>query len=167
MQRVWASRRMLEEAFAALVRALDFKSSGGRGDTSPAGSIPVRFRRGVENQRGPGMAQTPTVVISFKDVDHDEQTRESIEKRCGRLAEEFQETAKFEVTLSPDGSSFSAHGRVTGKDTEAATHANGDDAAQASDRLLDKLERLLRRAHDKRIFAHRREAQRTKQQLKS
>ncbi len=109
----------------------------------------------------------PTVVISFKDLDADDQVRDSIEKRCVQLAEEFQETAKFEVTLSPDGSGFSAHGRVTGKDTETTTHANGDDVAQASDRLLDKLERQLRRAHDKRIFAHRREAQRTKQRLKS
>ncbi len=33
------------EAFALLVRATDFKSDGGRGDTSPAGSIPVRFRQ--------------------------------------------------------------------------------------------------------------------------
>jgi hypothetical protein len=32
------------EAFLRLVPGPDFKSGGGRGDTSPAGSIPVRFR---------------------------------------------------------------------------------------------------------------------------
>ncbi len=113
------------------------------------------------------MPETPTVVISFKDLGNDEPVRTKIEKRCAQLAEEFQETVKFEVTISPDGSGFAAHGRVTGKDTETTTHATGSDAALASDRLLEKLERQLRRAHDKRIFAHRREAQRTKQRLKS
>ena len=32
------------EAIVVLVPAPDFKSGGGRGDTSSAGSIPVRFR---------------------------------------------------------------------------------------------------------------------------
>jgi hypothetical protein len=32
------------EAFLRLVPGPDFKSGGGCGDTSPAGSIPVRFR---------------------------------------------------------------------------------------------------------------------------
>ena len=33
------------EAIVVLVPAPDFKSGGGRGDTSSAGSIPVRFRQ--------------------------------------------------------------------------------------------------------------------------
>ena len=34
-----------QEAIAVLVLAPDFKSGGGCGNTSPAGSIPVRFRQ--------------------------------------------------------------------------------------------------------------------------
>jgi hypothetical protein len=34
----------IAEASVALVPAPDFKSGGSRGDTAPAGSIPVRFR---------------------------------------------------------------------------------------------------------------------------
>ena len=36
------------EAFLRLVPGPDFKSGGGCGDTSPAGSIPVRFRQFVK-----------------------------------------------------------------------------------------------------------------------
>ena len=35
----------MTEAIVVLVPAPDFKSGGGRGDTSSAGSIPVRFRQ--------------------------------------------------------------------------------------------------------------------------
>ncbi len=52
MQAPRASRRLVEEAIATLVRASDFKSDGGRGDTSPAGSIPVRFRHFVAARGG-------------------------------------------------------------------------------------------------------------------
>ena len=37
--------RLRSEAIVVLVPAPDFKSGGGCGDTSPAGSIPVRFRQ--------------------------------------------------------------------------------------------------------------------------
>ena len=40
------------EAIVVLVPAPDFKSGGGCGDTSPAGSIPVRFRHGYLQRRG-------------------------------------------------------------------------------------------------------------------
>ena len=52
MQPALASRTISDvEAFASLVRASDFKSDGGCGDTSPAGSIPVRFRHPPEFAR--------------------------------------------------------------------------------------------------------------------
>ncbi len=113
------------------------------------------------------MARTPTVLISFKDLEADPRIRESIEKRCRHLAEEFQETTRFEVTVAPDGLGYAVHGRATGKDTETATHAEASELIQATDRLLDKLGRQLRRAHDKRIFGHRREAQRAHERRKS
>ena len=100
----------------------------------------------------------PTVVVSFKDVKASEKIREAVEERCGRMAAEFPETTKFEVTLAPDGGGFTAHGHVTGRDTEVAGHADGQQMGEAADRLLDKLERALRKVHDKKIFKNRREA---------
>jgi len=102
----------------------------------------------------------PTVLINFKDTPTRERIREVVEDRCARLAEEFPETTKFEITLAPDGSGFSAHAHVTGRDTDVAGHGQGAQLGEAADRLLDKLERSLRKVHDKKIFKNRREAQR-------
>ena len=100
----------------------------------------------------------PTVVVSFKDVKGSEKVREAAETRCAALAEEFPETTRFEITVTPDGGGFSAHGHVNGRDTEVAAHAEGQQMGEATDRLLDKLERNLRKVHDKKIFKNRREA---------
>ncbi|MCZ6462717.1 MAG: HPF/RaiA family ribosome-associated protein [Proteobacteria bacterium] len=106
------------------------------------------------------MAQAPTVSIRFKDLEPDDDLREILEKRCRHLSGEFPELNSFEITLSPNATEISAHAHVTGKDTDAASHANAEDVRQAGERALHKLERELRRGHDKRIFGQRREAQR-------
>jgi ribosome-associated translation inhibitor RaiA len=51
---------------------------------------------------------------------------------------------------------------VTGNHTEVAAHADAAELAPVADKLLVALERQLRKLHDKKIFAHRREAQRDK-----
>jgi ribosome-associated translation inhibitor RaiA len=109
------------------------------------------------------MSQTPTVVISFKDMDGNEDLREKIEKGCAALAAEFPETTRFEITLAPDGVGHTAHGHVTGRATEVAAHADAIEVAHAADRVLDLLEKLLRKVHDKHVFAQRREAQQEQQ----
>ena len=48
---------------------------------------------------------------------------------------------------------------MVGKNTDAAAHAAAGEVRQAGERALDKLERELRRHHDKKIFGQRREAQ--------
>jgi len=101
----------------------------------------------------------PTVALSFKDTEHSERVQEEVERRCSLLADEFPETTKYEITLSPEGAGFTAHGHVTGRDTEVAGHAEGAHLGEAADRLLDRLERSLRKVHDKKIFKNRREAQ--------
>ncbi len=106
------------------------------------------------------MPDDATIVIRFKDVLEGEEFREELEQRCRRLAAEFPESVRYEITLSPSSLQTSAHAHVTGKDTDVAAHATAGDPRQAGDRVLDKLERELRREHDKRIFSHRREAQR-------
>jgi ribosome-associated translation inhibitor RaiA len=104
------------------------------------------------------MSENPAVVISFKDLALHESLRDTLEKRCLALAREFPEVTRVELTLNSDGDDHSAHGRATGKDTEVATRASAGEVAVAADQVLDKLKQKLRRAHDKKIFAHRRAA---------
>lgn len=106
------------------------------------------------------MAASPTVVISFKDMDPVEEIREKLEATCAALAEEFPETTRFELTIAPDGVGHTAHGHVTGRATEVAAHADAIKPNHAADRLMDILERLLRKVHDKHRFKDRRAAQR-------
>ena len=98
------------------------------------------------------------VAISFKDLEPDEEVREQVATRLGALAAEFPEPTRIEVTLTPDGTGFSAHAHVTGRGTDLATAAKGAKLGLAADRLLDKLAQQLRRAHEKRVFAGRRGA---------
>ena len=104
------------------------------------------------------MAEGVRVVIHFKEVANDDDIREHLEKRCQRLAEEFPETTDYEVHLEPDAEEISSHGHVIGRNTNLAGRASGSDLRQAGERLIDKLERELRRDHDKRIYTQRRKA---------
>ena len=106
------------------------------------------------------MTQRLTRVTNFKDLSSDEAVREAVDARCQALAAEFPELVRIEVTLAPDGVGFTAHGHATGSHIDVATHATATQLLPAADKLLVKLERALRRTHDKRIFARRRQAQR-------
>jgi len=107
------------------------------------------------------MAGDAKVVIRFKDVEHDDEVRSHLEKRCESLVQEFPETLRYEVNVGPASTEVQAHAHVTGKDIDAAAHASGADARLAGEHALDKLERELRRIRDKRIFGRRRVAQKT------
>jgi ribosomal subunit interface protein len=106
------------------------------------------------------MTNNPSVVIHFKDIEQDEPLRESILKKSRHLGEEFHEVSKIEISLAPNGVDFIANGHVTGKGTDVATHVKASKLAPAVDAVFDKIERQLRKTHDKRIFSQRREAQR-------
>jgi len=106
------------------------------------------------------MALDPPVVVHFKDVPHSDKVRSSIESRCKQIGQEFDEVARFEISLEPNGTDIEAHGHATGKRTNVATQATGQNLRAAADNVLDKIERQLRKHHDKRIFSQRREAQR-------
>ena len=106
------------------------------------------------------MTQVPAVEIRFKDVTPDDAVRERVEKRCQQLSSDFPETTHIEITFSPEGDEFSAHGHVLGKRTEAATSATATELFPAADLLFERLSKQLRRSHDKKIFVQRRDAQR-------
>lgn len=113
------------------------------------------------------MSENPVVVIHFRDCEQDEKVRNAIEKHTMRLAQEFHEISQFEISLSPNGSGFVAHIHVTGKGTDAATQANATELGPAADLIFTKVERQLRKIHDKRIFSQRREAQRDRSRNES
>jgi ribosomal subunit interface protein len=106
------------------------------------------------------MPRSPSVVLHFRDLEIDEMVRDSVQRRCDHLADEFHEVSRFELTITENGTGFIVHGHATGKNTDVATHAEAEAARAASDQVLDKIEKQLRRVHDKRIFTRRREAQR-------
>jgi ribosomal subunit interface protein len=106
------------------------------------------------------MSQGALVVVHFKEVPGSKKVRSVIEDRCDQLALEFREVTQFEITFTPLGSEVSAHAHATGKNTHVATHASGANLRAAADQALEKVERQLRKNHDKRIFSQRREAQR-------
>lgn len=106
------------------------------------------------------MSDRATVVVHFKDVKTDEDLKEAVQQGCARLSEEFHEVTRFEVTVTGDGGvNFEVHAHATGKNTDVATQARAEQARAAADQVLDKIERQLRKTHDKRIFAQRRDAQ--------
>jgi ribosome-associated translation inhibitor RaiA len=106
------------------------------------------------------VTQRLSLITNFKDLSSDELVRDAVEKRGRRLAEEFKEIVRIEVTLAEDGAGYTAHGHVTGKRIDVATHATATDLLPAAEMLFARVERQLRRVHDKRIFTQRREAQR-------
>jgi ribosomal subunit interface protein len=112
-----------------------------------------------ENERK-SMSQSLDVVIHLKDLVIEDHHRESIERRCEHLAEEFPEVDRVEISVHEDGADFQVHGHATGKNTDTAAHDQANEVVPAVDSVLDKLKRHLRKAHDKRIFAQRRDAQR-------
>lgn len=103
-----------------------------------------------------------TVIVHYGDVERSDELNEALEKRCQQLAEEFSEVDRFEISLSPDNNDITAHAKVTGKSTSISAHASAPHERQAADAALDRLERELRKGHDKRIFTPRREARKTK-----
>ena len=106
------------------------------------------------------MTQSPTVLVHAKDLELDEHVRDSVERRCQQLAEEFHEVTRFEISFTEAGSGFDVHGQARGKHTDVATQAEASEPGPAADLVLDRIEKQLRRVHDKRIFTQRREAQR-------
>ena len=106
------------------------------------------------------MTNNPSVVIHFREVEQNEPLRELIEKKGEHLGNEFPEVSKSEISLAPNGAGFIANGHVTGKGIDVATHAEASELSPAVDSVFDKVGRQLRKIHDKRIFAQRREAQR-------
>lgn len=107
------------------------------------------------------------VVISFKDIAVNETVRENVEKRCVALGGEFPETDRYEVILAADGAGTTAHVHATGRGVDVASQGDSTELSLAADRAIDTVAKQLRKIHDKKIYARRREAQRSREKQRS
>jgi ribosome-associated translation inhibitor RaiA len=94
------------------------------------------------------------------DVPHSRRIAAECERTCDQLRAEFPEALTFEVSLGRTGEGFDAHVHVTGRQVSVAASARVRTLAEALHAAFARTERQLRKHHDKRIFARRREVQR-------
>ncbi len=107
------------------------------------------------------MTSEANVLIHWKGLENDPEVHEHLHSRCLHVAAEFPETDHYELSIEPSGHDVKCHGHVNGKQTQLAAHTEGlPTPRQVADSVIDKLERELRKEHDKRIFGRRRKAQR-------
>ena len=115
------------------------------------------------------MTLDATLVIRFKGTQRDfsHSARSSLESRFRQLSDHFPEASHCELHLTPDHLEFAAVAHSRGKGTDLAAHASAGDPRTAGELAIEKLERELRREHDKRIFARRREARRDQERRRA
>ena len=113
------------------------------------------------------MPENTTLVVRFKDIEHDDDVHSHLESRLRQIAEEFPEAAHCELHLSANATEIAALVHVSGKRIDLAAHAATQDPRTAGEFALDKLQRELRREHDKRIFGRRREARRDQERRRA
>lgn len=97
------------------------------------------------------------------DVPHSRRLQEECEKLVDALLSAFPEVQKTEVSVLRASDGFEVQVHASGKDVNAAAHATRPSKRAAATRAFAKLNRQLRKHHDKLIFARRREAQRAAQ----
>ncbi len=95
--------------------------------------------------------------IRFQDLPHSSDARSECETRVQGLQEQFPETTKYEITLRQNRTAHDVHVHVTGKDLELAASADHHGLREAIVEAFERLERQLRKRHDKQIFARRRD----------
>jgi ribosome-associated translation inhibitor RaiA len=113
------------------------------------------------------MTEDATLVIRFKDIEHDDDVHSHLESRLRQIAYDFPEASHCELSLTADALDITAHAQARGKRLDLASHAVTQDVRAAGERALDKLQRELRREHDKRIFGRRREARRDQERRRT
>jgi ribosomal subunit interface protein len=92
------------------------------------------------------------------DVPHSRRISAECELTCDQLAREFPEAQSFEVSLARAREKYDVHVHVTGRNVSLAAKAQQRALGEALHAAFAKAERQLRKHHDKRIFARRRES---------
>lgn len=98
-----------------------------------------------------------SLQIRFEDLPHSTTAKTECEARVQDLKEQFPETTKYEVTLRHNKADHAVQLHVTGKDLEVTAHAEDHGLREAIVEAFERLERQLRKHHDKQIFGRRRE----------
>ena len=113
------------------------------------------------------MTEEATLVLRFKDIEHDDDVHSHLESRLRQIAYDFPEASHCELSLTADSLDITAQAHARGKRLDLAAHAVTQDVRTAGEIALEKLQRELRREHDKRIFSRRREARRDQERRRT
>ena len=98
--------------------------------------------------------------IHFQDLRSSEAIREECQRLSNDLRESFPEASKFEVRLSINGELHETHVHVTGKDLAVASSAADRELRDSVTEAFQRVQKQLRKRHDKQIFTRRRGAAR-------
>ena len=99
--------------------------------------------------------------IHFHDVPHSKKIKDEFETLAGSLRDDFPWILKIEVSLSHAQEEIESHVHITAKDFELAASATGREMSECLADAVDKARKQLRKHHDKVVFSHRRDAQRS------
>jgi len=91
------------------------------------------------------------------DVPHSRHLTTECEASCDHLRAEFPEALSFEVALSRTGEQFEVHVHVTGRHVSLAARAQDRSLPDTLRGAFARIERQLRKHHDRLIFARRRD----------
>ena len=95
--------------------------------------------------------------IHFHDgLPHSKRLQADCERHTRELQGEFPETHKFEVACARSGERYEVHVHVTGKEGEVVASATHWVLHEGVQQAFSKVQRQLRKRHDKRIDARRR-----------
>jgi ribosome-associated translation inhibitor RaiA len=101
-----------------------------------------------------------SLLLQLEELPDAERVRSLCEERATQLRAEFPETTRVEVKVQRAGPEHETHIHVTGRELEVASRARGTDPLGSVHDAFEKARRQLRKHHDKRIYARRRDAHR-------
>ena len=136
--------------------------------SSPVDAVTIQDLRvrSIREPTHPPPAMEGVAAMSFRIHFHDDIRRsnrlhEECERICEGLRTEFPEAGKFEISLHRTGDEYETNIHVTGKDLSMAASAHRRTLKESTAEAFSRLQRQLRKRHDKQISTRRREAHRT------
>ncbi len=125
----------------------------------------------MSNHPTPDNSSTPIIVRGIH-LDLTPALRQAAADKCARLLRHEHGIVRLRVDLELDKTRgardlFMAKGRVEIRGPDLLAHAASEDAYKSLDLLVDKLDELLRRRHQKRINSRNDEKRQTPRQIES
>jgi ribosome-associated translation inhibitor RaiA len=96
--------------------------------------------------------------MHFQDLPHSDFLHAKCRVQASQLQSEFPEVLRVEVTHTHSGDARSTHVHATGRNLDVASAATSRSARESVQEAFGRLQRQLRKHHDKVIYNRRREA---------